>query len=152
MIVLKQIPSIFVLVQHSLRRDGECPSSLLIKFIFGVSMKKIQLGVFIILLTQECFAAYTCTGAVDNIQIGYDGTVSLISQGLYGNGQGRVICSTSQEWKGVPASSCKGWLSLLLSAHSTQKEIWVQYSDANTECSQQPTWGNASRPNAIKFK
>ena len=100
-------------------------------------------------ITNSAHAAYTCTGKIDAINQGHDGSVSITSTAMYGNSQGRKICDLSIEWNGVSPDTCKGWLSKLLSHEARSEEITLQYNDANTACSDQPAWSSASKPWAL---
>ncbi len=92
-----------------------------------------------------------CVGKIDAIQHGYNGRVSIISAGLYGDAGARDICRVDTAWDGVPVGACKAWLSTLLVAYVAGKEVWVQYP-GDVACSSIPTWENASRPHAIKIR
>ena len=91
-------------------------------------------------------AAYTCTGQIDAINQGYDGSVSVLSVAIYGDGQGRKVCSLNELWKGVTVDTCKGWLSKLLSFEARNSDITIQYNGAVTSCATQPAWESAEAP------
>jgi len=109
-------------------------------------MRKILLlGLFV---STPIFADYTCIGKINNINQGRKGTISIISPDMFGDSYGRKICSLTEIWKGVNPEACKGWLSKLLVAKTSNKKLFVQYVDA-TSCKSQPSWSAANAPWAI---
>jgi hypothetical protein len=106
---------------------------------------------FSLLLIYSQASSAACTGTVDEIQQGYNGRVSLISHSLYGDSNARDICRLDSAWGGVAIDTCKSWLSTLLVAYSTEKNILIQYAD-DAACSSIGTWENAVRPHAIRLK
>ena len=98
-----------------------------------------------LILSSATYADYTCSGKIKNINQGKTGTVSIISPEMYGNSDGRKICSVSETWKDVNPEACKAWLSKLFMAKASEKSLIVQYVDS-ASCTTHPTWSNAHAP------
>lgn len=109
---------------------------------------KCMVLIVVALFSHATLASYGCTGAVDQLQLGHDGSIAVKSNSLFGDNDGRVFCNTSVEYQGMSAEACRSWLSLLLSAQVSTASIWVQYVDQHS-CTTQPTWAAASRPHAV---
>ena len=99
-------------------------------------------------LAETAHADYNCIGHVEQIATRGGGGVSLISTEMFGDGQGRDICSLQADWKGVTPSTCRGWLAQALAAKSSGSILRLQYVDGYT-CPSQPQWTGASSPYAI---
>lgn len=112
-------------------------------------MLKLFISIIFIFYSALSFAN-SCIGNVDEIQQGYNGRVSLISNSLFSDNNARDICRLDQAWQGVSIEACKSWLSILMISYTSNKKIWLQYSGTAT-CQSIGTWENATRPNAIRF-
>jgi len=112
-------------------------------------MKKLLLTAALTFYSTFSFGG-SCIGYVDEIQQGYNGRVSLISNSLYSDNHARDICRLDQEWQGVSAETCKGWLSALMLGYTSNKKVWVQYG-GSASCSSIEHWTAATRPNAIRL-
>jgi hypothetical protein len=99
-------------------------------------------------LAGTAHAEYNCVGHVEQIATRGGGGVSLISTEMFGDGNGRDICSLQADWKGVTPSTCRGWVAQALAAKSSGSTLRIQYTDAYT-CPSQPVWSSASSPWAI---
>jgi len=109
---------------------------------------KIFIASILTIVSGLASADYTCLGRIENLNQNRDGTVSLISQEIFGDTAGRKICSLNGDWKGVSPSVCKGWLSKLLTVKASGKKVTIQYVD-NNNCTSQPSWSSASAPMAF---
>ena len=111
-------------------------------------MKHNILGLILLLVSPFVYSAYQCEGLVESLNQNRSGDISLVASEIYGDSDGRRICSLTETFDGVTTEVCKGWLSKLLAAKVSKTRIAVQYDDSNT-CATQPTWSGASSPNAF---
>lgn len=88
---------------------------------------------------------YVCSGTIDSVSQGKVGTVAIISNDIYGDNAGRIICSLASERNGVAVTTCQGWLSKLLTAKATGAELKIRYID-NLTCETQYTWNESNTP------
>lgn len=105
-------------------------------------MKKILFVVGLIFSTNV-FANISCIGEVKNVLQYANGTVNVYTS--Y-RGNYTVMCSVKDHWKGVSPESCKGMLSILLTAQSTGKKIATYYSGDQYTCQTLPHYGSAPGP------
>ena len=110
---------------------------------------KLYLALALMTTSNIVSAQYTCTGKIERINQGYNGNISVVSSSIYGDTQGRTICSLNAERNGVSIETCKGWLSKLLSHEARGVNITIQYNDATTSCDAQPAWSAAGNPWAL---
>lgn len=111
-------------------------------------MKNNILGLVLFLVSPFSYSAYQCEGLVESLNQNRNGEISLVSSEIYGDSDGRRICSLTETFDGVTAEVCRGWLPKLLAAKVSKTRITVQYNDSNT-CATQPTWSGASAPYAF---
>ncbi len=90
----------------------------------------------------------TCEGKIDSMQIVYQGRVEILSQELYGDHVGRVLCNMVTDWKGVSADACKTWYSIALASMAQRSKIRIQYDPGDT-CAGQGSWSTANRPHMV---
>lgn len=113
-------------------------------------MKRMAVAaLLLVMLPANAGAWVTCVGKVRDYQVGASGLVQVSSPNLWGDEQGRAICSVGEHWKGVHPETCKAWLQILSTARNGDSNIKIQYGDGPA-CNQIPTWGTASAPNMIE--
>ncbi|MCX2780655.1 hypothetical protein [Microbulbifer thermotolerans] len=116
-------------------------------------MKKVLL-MLLLFLGSHCLAqtTYSCLGTVDKIRLGADATIILYSKDIYGDNSPRRICSLNEAWGNITVENCKAWYSMLLAAHSTKKELAIEYHDTVGSCENQPTWSSSNQPWALRLQ
>lgn len=104
-------------------------------------MKKLLL--ILCLMSPSALASIGCAGTVKNVLQYANGTINVFTS--Y-RGDYTVMCSVKDHWKGVSPESCKGMLSVLLTAQSTGKRIATYYSGNKYTCANLPTYGHTPGP------
>lgn len=105
-------------------------------------MKKLLIAIGL-LMSGPVLADISCTGQVKNVLQYANGTINVFTS--Y-RGDYTVMCSVKDHWKGVSPESCKGMLSVLLTAQSTGKRIATYYSGNQYTCQTLPHYGSAPGP------
>ncbi|MDC5822107.1 hypothetical protein [Vibrio europaeus] len=104
-------------------------------------MKKLLLA--LLLVSPAAMADIQCSGEVKNVLQYHNGSVNVFT--TYRNDY-TVMCNVKDHWKGVSPESCKGMLSVLLTAQSTGKKIATYYSGDQYTCQTLPYYGSAPGP------
>ncbi|MDE1243543.1 hypothetical protein [Vibrio aestuarianus] len=104
-------------------------------------MKKLLL--VLLLASPSSMADIQCSGEVKNVLQYANGSINVFTS--Y-RGDYTVMCSVKDHWKGVSPESCKGMLSVLLTAQSTGKRIATYYSGNQYTCQTLPHYGSAPGP------
>jgi len=105
-------------------------------------MKKLFI-LFALLFSSTTLADITCQGEVHNVLQYTDGSVNVLTS--YRKGY-MVMCNIDQHHKGTNPETCRGVLSVLLTAQSTGKKIEAYYSGNQYTCDTIPTYWQAPRP------
>jgi len=104
-------------------------------------MKKLLLA--LLLISPVAMADIQCSGEVKNVLQYNNGNVNVFT--TYRNDY-TVMCNVKDHWKGVSPESCKGMLSVLLTAQSTGKRIATYYSGNAHTCQNLPYYSGAPGP------
>lgn len=109
--------------------------------------KKILAVIILITLSGNAFPAQNCRGTIDYLYVHRNGDVVLFGSWAadYTN-----ICNMNTEWKSVSAGTCKGWLSIALTAKASKLDVRLRYTEANAPaCNAIPSYTNAPSPGYI---
>ncbi len=107
--------------------------------------------IFVLILSFLPFSSFAdqwCEGKINRVWIGHTGAVMAHSS--YRNGHTKM-CSLSSEWQNINQDTCKGWLSLLQVAYTTQKDVVVFY-EHDTACNELPVYSSSVRPSYVMLK
>jgi hypothetical protein len=83
-------------------------------------------------------ANYFCTGNLNWVSMGADGTVWVAGPGGLPNAVNLCNVNTTAS-NNVQPQVCKSWYALLLAADLAGQQVGIDFSDSLT-CSTQPTW------------
>lgn len=112
-------------------------------------MKKYTFVVMLlsmVLLAMPAQANYFCTGNINFIGMGGDGTVVVAGPGGIPNAIN--LCNVNAtNTNNIPPQTCKSWYALLVAADLAGQQVSIDFSD-NLTCSTQPTWAG---PNSVYF-
>jgi len=89
-----------------------------------------------------------CAGKVMQVLTYADGSVHLFGEW---RGDYTQVCSLAGDWKGVPALTCKSWVSTAQVALVAGRNVIVQYNDA-PGCNAVPAYGAAPGPNYLMLR
>jgi hypothetical protein len=87
--------------------------------------------------SQSAFAAYSCNGVIDQVNVSPNGVVIVDSTaaGL----QSVYLCQIGTTANGVSPDACKAILSLILAAKLSGASVLWSFSDSLT-CTTHPAW------------
>lgn len=107
--------------------------------------------VLVLLLTPAWSLAdpFNCKGTVDNLYVYKGGGVFAKVSWL---GAYTKFCSLTDEWKGVPTSTCFGWYNLLLTIQREGAEARVRYPTEAGTCETIGKYSNAEAPYYIMME
>ncbi|MGD8112538.1 hypothetical protein [Vibrio sp. TRT 17S01] len=111
-------------------------------------MKKLLL-LSLVFISQPSFAKITCHGKVKNILQYSNGLVTVLTD--YRNDY-TAMCDIDSDRGTVSPETCKGILSVLLTAHSSGKDIVVNYSGDQYACNNLPAYSAAPNPVYVGIK
>ena len=114
-------------------------------------MKKLLLGLGVILASQTAMAERECSGLVDRVGVGsWQDSLYIHSQTLYGNSAGRKLCTLTpgETYKGISAQACATWYSMIISAQLAGQPILLDYGENNQTlaCHDRQQWGAYAPP------
>lgn len=105
-------------------------------------LKKI-LTIALFIFSTNSYSAVNCTGTIEYMYISNSGQVIIYPSWRMGYTQ---ICNITQTWGNVTAETCKGWISLVLTARTSSKTIRIPYPNGSYTCLDLPTYANAPEP------
>lgn len=100
----------------------------------------------LLFFTFSAKAELSCSGTVHNVLQYANGAVNVLTS--Y-RGDYTFMCNVNNTWKGVTPESCKGMLSVLLTAQSTGKKIATYYSGDQYTCQNLPHYSNTPGPTYV---
>jgi len=102
----------------------------------------LALMVAVVVGPAQAAGTQWCAGKVLHVLTYADGSVHLFGEW---RGDYTQMCNLAGDWKGVPALTCKAWLSTAQVALVTGRNVIVQYADAPA-CNAIPAYGVAPGP------
>jgi hypothetical protein len=116
-----------------------------VRFVFAVTLSFTYLTAFA--------NSYRCSGSIDVLFVTRSGNVEIYSNEAFSDSHGRVICNTSDTWKGVSSATCKVWYSALLTQSIQSKPAVLYYFDNEaSSCSTIPLYGASTPPYGVSDK
>jgi len=103
------------------------------KYIFIVMLLSIAL-----VATPAQAVNYFCTGNLNWVSMGADGTVWVAGPGGVPNAVNLCNVNVTNSNNVLP-QTCKSWYALLVAADLAGQQVSIDFSD-NLMCSTQPTW------------
>jgi hypothetical protein len=98
---------------------------------------------FILLgLSQPVTAAFNCDAKVVHVLVYASGLVNIVHTG---RNDFTVVCSLSNEWKGVGVTTCASWFALLESAKRRNGTVNFYYEGVGS-CEALPTYSDSPAP------
>jgi hypothetical protein len=89
------------------------------------------------LAPSTAWANYICAGAIDNVGVDVNGSVSFSS---FSVGFSYVtLCSVNAATNGIPVSACQAMFATLLRAQATGAQVQWAFDDSLT-CATHPAW------------
>jgi len=95
------------------------------------------------LASTPSYANYSCTGPVQQVQVGPSGDVNATFLFANGNAQWIHVCNVSAQEGSVNPTSCKSILSVLLLAKANQQPVQVWFNNTTGGCNFN-SWTNLS--------
>ena len=114
-------------------------------------MKKLIITLYFATLSLVVEAStLSCVGSVDAVNVNSDGGVAIISNDMFGDLNGRTICSLKDTDIGVPIDVCKSWVSQGLASYASGTKIRIAYlNSSHSTCSDIPAWSSAELPRSF---
>ena len=109
-------------------------------------MKKYILMTIVLVFCVQVNADQFCSGQVKSVWL--DAYGNLYIKGTWRNDHTQ-ICNVNTAWNGVVTPTCEGWLSLSLTAQTTQGGVILRYPDSIGSCNAIPTYTASPKPDYI---
>lgn len=94
---------------------------------------------------QTLAAGQWCSGKISNIHVGADGQLYIVGSWRK---QHTTICNINENRRGVTPEVCKSWLSLAITAYTTEVAVTMHYGNIES-CGAIPAYGSAPAPSYL---